>query len=215
MKKSLLIIACVMVALVGYAGERKAKKENINSKIANDMTLYDFMVLDTKKQPVSLAEYKGKVLLVVNTATGCGFTPQYEALENLYKKYQDKGLVILDFPCNQFAGQAPGTEEEIVTFCQLKYNVSFPQFAKIEVNGENASPLFEYLKEQAPSEEYNGLKAKSTAKLLKTISKTYKKENDIRWNFTKFLISKDGKTIKRFAPTAEPKDFEQDIVDLL
>lgn len=215
MKKSLLIIACVMVALVGYAGERKAKKENINSKIVNDMTLYDFMVLDTKKQPVSLAEYKGKVLLVVNTATGCGFTPQYEALENLYKKYQDKGLVILDFPCNQFAGQAPGTEEEIVTFCQLKYNVSFPQFAKIEVNGENASPLFEYLKEQAPSEEYNGLKAKSTAKLLKTISKTYKKENDIRWNFTKFLISKDGKTIKRFAPTAEPKDFEQDIVDLL
>lgn len=215
MKKSLLIIACVMVALVGYAGERKAKKENINSKIANDMTLYDFMVLDTKKQPVSLAEYKGKVLLVVNTATGCGFTPQYEALENLYKKYQDKGLVILDFPCNQFAGQAPGTEEEIVTFCQLKYNVSFPQFAKIEVNGENASPLFEYLKEQAPSEEYNGLKAKSTAKLLKTISKTYKKENDIRWNFTKFLVDREGNVIGRYAPTTKPEDIEKDILKLL
>ncbi len=215
MKKSLLIIACVMVALVGYAGERKAKKENINSKIANDMTLYDFMVLDTKKQPVSLAEYKGKVLLVVNTATGCGFTPQYEALENLYKKYQEKGLVILDFPCNQFAGQAPGTEEEIVTFCQLKYNVSFPQFAKIEVNGENASPLFEYLKEQAPSEEYNGLKAKSTAKLLKTISKTYKKENDIRWNFTKFLVDREGNVIGRYAPTTKPEDIEKDILKLL
>ncbi len=215
MKKSLLIIACVMVALVGYAGERKAKKENINSKIVNDMTLYDFMVLDTKKQPVSLAEYKGKVLLVVNTATGCGFTPQYEALENLYKKYQDKGLVILDFPCNQFAGQAPGTEEEIVTFCQLKYNVSFPQFAKIEVNGENASPLFEYLKEQAPSEEYNGLKAKSTAKLLKTISKTYKKENDIRWNFTKFLVDREGNVIGRYAPTTKPEDIEKDILKLL
>ena len=215
MKKSLLIISCVMVALVGYAGERKAKKENINSKIANDMTLYDFMVLDTKKQPVSLAEYKGKVLLVVNTATGCGFTPQYEALENLYKKYQDKGLVILDFPCNQFAGQAPGTEEEIVTFCQLKYNVSFPQFAKIEVNGENASPLFEYLKEQAPSEEYNGLKAKSTAKLLKTISKTYKKENDIRWNFTKFLVDREGNVIGRYAPTTKPEDIEKDILKLL
>lgn len=215
MKKSLLIIACVMVALVGYAGERKAKKENINSKIANDMTLYDFMVLDTKKQPVSLAEYKGKALLVVNTATGCGFTPQYEALENLYKRYQDKGLVILDFPCNQFAGQAPGTEEEIVTFCQLKYNVSFPQFAKIEVNGENASPLFEYLKEQAPSEEYNGLKAKSTAKLLKTISKTYKKENDIRWNFTKFLVDREGNVIGRYAPTTKPEDIEKDILKLL
>lgn len=215
MKKSLLIIACVMVALVGYAGERKAKKENINSKIVNDMTLYDFKVLDTKKQPVSLAEYKGKVLLVVNTATGCGFTPQYEALENLYKKYQDKGLVILDFPCNQFAGQAPGTEEEIVTFCQLKYNVSFPQFAKIEVNGENASPLFEYLKEQAPSEEYNGLKAKSTAKLLKTISKTYKKENDIRWNFTKFLVDREGNVIGRYAPTTKPEDIEKDILKLL
>ena len=215
MKKSLLIIACVMVALVGYAGERKAKKENINSKIVNDMTLYDFTVLDTKKQPVSLAEYKGKVLLVVNTATGCGFTPQYEALENLYKKYQDKGLVILDFPCNQFAGQAPGTEEEIVTFCQLKYNVSFPQFAKIEVNGENASPLFEYLKEQAPSEEYNGLKAKSTAKLLKTISKTYKKENDIRWNFTKFLVDREGNVIGRYAPTTKPEDIEKDILKLL
>lgn len=215
MKKSLLIIACVMVALVGYAGERKAKKENINSKIVNDMTLYDFMVLDTKKQPVSLAEYKGKVLLVVNTATDCGFTPQYEALENLYKKYQDKGLVILDFPCNQFAGQAPGTEEEIVTFCQLKYNVSFPQFAKIEVNGENASPLFEYLKEQAPSEEYNGLKAKSTAKLLKTISKTYKKENDIRWNFTKFLVDREGNVIGRYAPTTKPEDIEKDILKLL
>lgn len=215
MKKSLLIISCVMVALVGYAGERKAKKENINSNIANDMTLYDFMVLDTKKQPVSLAEYKGKVLLVVNTATGCGFTPQYEALENLYKRYQDKGLVILDFPCNQFAGQAPGTEEEIVTFCQLKYNVSFPQFAKIEVNGENASPLFEYLKEQAPSEEYNGLKAKSTAKLLKTISKTYKKENDIRWNFTKFLVDREGNVIGRYAPTTKPEDIEKDILKLL
>ncbi|MBR0295923.1 MAG: glutathione peroxidase [Paludibacteraceae bacterium] len=179
------------------------------------MTLYDFMVLDTKKQPVSLAEYKGKVLLVVNTATGCGFTPQYEALENLYKKYQDKGLVILDFPCNQFAGQAPGTEEEIVTFCQLKYNVSFPQFAKIEVNGENASPLFEYLKEQAPSEEYNGLKAKSTAKLLKTISKTYKKENDIRWNFTKFLVDREGNVIGRYAPTTKPEDIEKDILKLL
>ena len=105
---------------------------------------------------------KGKVLLVVNTATGCGFTPQYEALENLYKKYADKGFVILDFPCNQFGQQAPGTDEEIVSFCQLKYKVSFPQFSKIEVNGENESPLFTYLKENGPEEKYEGLKAKAT-----------------------------------------------------
>ena len=179
------------------------------------MTIYDFTVLDTKKQPVSLAEYKGKVLLVVNTATGCGFTPQYEALEGLYKKYKDQGLVVLDFPCNQFAGQAPGTEEEIVSFCQLKYNVSFPQFAKIEVNGENESPVFTYLKEQAPSEEYNGLKAKGAKALFKAISTTARKPNDIQWNFTKFLISKDGTTIKRYAPTTEPADFEKDVEAML
>ena len=106
------------------------------------MGIYDFTVLNTKKEPVSLAEYKGKVLLVVNTATGCGFTPQYEGLEALYKKYEGQGFVVLDFPCNQFAGQAPGTEEEIVNFCQLKYDVTFPQFAKIKVNGNEADPLY-------------------------------------------------------------------------
>ncbi len=179
------------------------------------MNIYDLTVLDTKKQPVSLAEYKGKVLLVVNTATGCGFTPQYEALENLYKKYKDQGLVILDFPCNQFGQQAPGTEEEIVSFCQLKYKVSFPQFAKIEVNGENESPLFTYLKEQAPTEEYKGIKGKATAAMLKGISKTYKKESDIRWNFTKFLLDREGKVVGRFAPTTKPEEIEAEIVKLL
>ena len=179
------------------------------------MTIYDFTVLDTKKQPVSLAEYKGKVLLVVNTATGCGFTPQYEALEGLYKKYKDQGLVVLDFPCNQFAGQAPGTEEEIVSFCQLKYNVSFPQFAKIEVNGENESPVFTFLKEQAPTEEYNGLKAKAAAAMLKKISNTYNKESDIRWNFTKFLVDREGKVVGRYAPTTKPEDIEKDMLKLL
>ena len=179
------------------------------------MTIYDLTVLDTKKNPVGLDAYKGKVLLIVNTATGCGFTPQYEALESLYKKYKDQGLVILDFPCNQFGQQAPGTEEEIVSFCQLKYNVSFPQFAKIEVNGENESPLFTWLKEQAPEEAYEGLKAKTTAAMLKTISKTYKKHSDIRWNFTKFLVDKDGKVVGRFAPTTKPEDIEAEILKLL
>lgn len=179
------------------------------------MTIYDFTVLDTKKNEVSLSEYKGKVLLVVNTATGCGFTPQYEALENLYKKYQEKGLVILDFPCNQFGEQAPGSDEEIVSFCQLKYNVSFPQFSKIEVNGENESPVFTFLKEQAPTEEYEGLKAKTTGAMLKTISKTYKKESDIRWNFTKFLVDREGNVVGRFAPTTKPEDIEAEILKYL
>ena len=111
-------------------------------------SIYDFTVLDAKKQPVRLDKYKGQVLLIVNTATGCGFTPQYEGLESLYRKYSEQGFVVLDFPCNQFAGQAPGTEEEIVSFCQLKYDVSFPQFAKIKVNGSEADPLYKFLKEQ-------------------------------------------------------------------
>ncbi len=179
------------------------------------MNIYDLTVLDTKKNEVKLDLYKGKVLLIVNTATGCGFTPQYEALENLYKKYQDKGLVILDFPCNQFGQQAPGTEEEIVSFCQLKYNVSFPQFAKIEVNGENESPLFTYLKEQAPSEEYHGIAAKGTGAMLKKISKTCRKDSDIRWNFTKFLLDREGHVVGRFAPTTKPEEIEYEILKLL
>ena len=153
------------------------------------MKIYDFTVLDTKKNEVKLDEYKGKVLLVVNTATGCGFTPQYEA--------------------------APGTDEEIVSFCQLKYKVSFPQFSKIEVNGENESPVFTYLKENGPEEKYEGLKAKATATMLKGISKTFKKENDIRWNFTKFLVDREGNVVGRFAPTTKPEDIEAEILKLL
>ena len=210
MKKLLAILAVGMTVLFPVC----AQTEN-NSKTDKIMKIYDFTVLDTKKQPVSLAEYKGKVLLVVNTATGCGFTPQYEALESLYKKYKDQGLVILDFPCNQFGEQAPGTEEEIVSFCQLKYKVSFPQFAKIEVNGENESPVFTYLKEQAPTEEYNGLGAKATGAMLKKISKTYNKESDIRWNFTKFLVDREGNVVGRFAPTTKPEDIEAEILKLL
>ena len=179
------------------------------------MKIYDFTVLNTQKEPVKLAEYKGKVLLVVNTATGCGFTPQYEGLENLYKAHKDAGLVILDFPCNQFAGQAPGTEQEIVTFCQLKYKVSFPQFAKIKVNGEDAEPLFTWLKNEAPAEAKDGFKAKMTALMFKLISKTAKNENDIKWNFTKFLVDRQGNVIKRYAPTVKPEEIEQDILKLL
>lgn len=211
MKKVITLFMAVGLAMVVAAGIIQGQKIKNNTI----MNIYDLTVLDTKKNPVKLDAYKGKVLLVVNTATGCGFTPQYEALENLYKKYQDKGFVILDFPCNQFGEQAPGSEEEIVSFCQLKYKVSFPQFAKVEVNGENESPVFTYLKEQAPTEEYKGLKGKAAAAMLKKISKSYKKESDIRWNFTKFLLDKEGKVVGRFAPTTTPEEIEAEIVKVL
>ena len=150
-------------------------------------------MLNTKKEPVSMAEYKGKVLLIVNTATGCGFTPQYEGLEALYKKYKDQGFVVLDFPCNQFANQAPGTEDEIVSFCQMKYNVSFPQFAKIKVNGDEANALYKLLKEQK-----GGFFSKA-----------------IKWNFTKFLVDREGNVVERYAPTTKPEKIEKDILKLL
>jgi len=158
-----------------------------------DSELYRFVVKDQKGKEHSLKEYEGKVLLIVNTATGCGFTPQYKALEELYRKYGPKGFVILDFPCNQFAGQAPGNDEEIHSFCTLKYDVSFPQFHKIEVNGKNADPLFVYLKRQR-----RGFLS-----------------GRIKWNFTKFLVSREGKVVARFAPSTKPEKLEKKIVSLL
>ena len=158
---------------------------------------------------------KGKVTLVVNTATGCGFTPQYEAIEKLYEKYHDQGLEILDFPCNQFGHQAPGDNEEIHQFCTAKYNTQFDQLAKIEVNGENESPVYTILKEQQPKEEIKGLKKKMAMKAIQKISTTCKKDGDIVWNFTKFLVNKEGNAIKRYDPTFNPSDIENDIKELL
>ena len=157
------------------------------------MKIYDFKVRNAKGEEVSMADYKGKVLLIVNTATGCGFTPQYEGLQKLYDKYKDKGLEILDFPCNQFGHQAPGTEEEIQEFCTLKYKTTFPLFAKVEVNGKNEEPLFRYLKSQEGG--FLG--------------------DDIKWNFTKFLVSRDGTVVGRYAPITKPESIESDIQKLL
>ena len=157
------------------------------------MTIYDFKVRSAKGEEVSMADYKGKVLLIVNTATGCGFTPQYEGLQKLYDKYRDKGLEILDFPCNQFGHQAPGTEEEIQEFCTLKYHTTFPLFAKVEVNGKNEEPLFRYLKSQEGG--FLG--------------------DDIKWNFTKFLVSREGTVVGRYAPITKPESIESDIQKLL
>ncbi|MFA9462652.1 MAG: glutathione peroxidase [Velocimicrobium sp.] len=157
------------------------------------MGLYDIEVKDENGNKVSMEAYKGKVLLIVNTATGCGFTPQYEGLQKLYDKYKDRGFIVLDFPCNQFGNQAPGSNQEIHEFCQLKYDTTFPMFSKIEVNGKNEEPLFKYLKQNSKS-------------LLGT---------KIKWNFTKFLVDQNGNVIERFAPTTEPEKIDSKIENLL
>ena len=178
-------------------------------------TIYDFKTRSNKGAEVNFKDYEGKVLLIVNTASKCGFTPQYDGLEALYQQYKDKGLVVIGFPCDQFAGQEPGTNEQIEEFCRLNHGVTFPLMAKTDVNGPNAEPVFEYLKAQAPTETYNGFKAKATQKMLKGLSKSVEKDSDILWNFTKFLVSRDGTVVKRFAPVAEPKDFAKDIEEML
>ena len=157
------------------------------------MSVHDFTVADTGGKDVSLSAYSGKVLLIVNTATKCGFTPQYEGLQKLYEAYRDKGFEILDFPCNQFGGQAPGTAEEIQSFCTLKYHTTFPQFAKIEVNGEKAAPLYVYLKSQQKGPL----------------------GSSIKWNFTKFLVDKNGTVVKRYGPDKTPEVIEKDVAALL
>ena len=177
--------------------------------------IYNFKALTSKGKEIDFSEYQGKVLLIVNTASKCGFTPQFAGLEEMNQKYKDKGLVIIGFPCNQFKEQDPGSDAQIEEFCQLNYGVTFQIMKKTDVNGPDASPIFEYLKTQAPTEDYNGLKAKATHALLKKISNSVEKDSDILWNFTKFLISKDGETIKRFAPTTVPKDFEKDVEAML
>lgn len=157
------------------------------------MNIYDYIVKDRSGNEISMEKFKGNVLLIVNTATGCGFTPQYKGLQHLYDKYKDSGLEILDFPCNQFANQAPGTEQEITEFCQINYGVSFPMFSKIKVNGKGAEPLFTYLKSQ----------------------KKGSLGGTIKWNFTKFLVDREGNITERFAPNIEPEQIDSKIAELL
>jgi len=179
------------------------------------MAVYNFEVKDRSGNDVSLNEYKGKVLIIVNTATGCGFTPQYEGLEKLYTKYHDKGLEVIDIPCNQFGNQAPGSDDEIHEFCALKYNTSFDQFTKADVNGENEIPLYTYLKQQIKEDKIDGIKNKMAMSAVEKISKTTKKDGDIKWNFTKFLVDKEGNVVGRYSPTFKPEDMEEDILNLL
>ena len=177
--------------------------------------IYDFKAQDNKGRDFDFAACEGKVLLIVNTASKCGFTPQYDGLEALYQKYKDKGLVVIGFPCDQFGGQEPGSDEQIAECCRINHGVTFPLMQKSDVNGENENPVFAYLKEAAPTEEYKGLKAKAAHAMLKGISKSAKKDSDILWNFTKFLVNRDGTVVKRYAPVAEPESFEKDIETML
>ncbi len=176
-------------------------------------SIYDFQVKDDAGKDVSLSDYRGKVLLIVNTATKCGFTPQYKELEALYEKYAKEGLEILDFPCNQFGQQAPGSIQEIHQFCTANFNIQFPQFDKIDVNGEQAAPLYTYLKSQKGFKGFD--LTDKTGKLLDGMFRKknpdYDKNADIKWNFTKFLISRDGKVIKRYEPTDKISSIEADL----
>ena len=179
------------------------------------MSIYDIKVKKRDGSDLELSSLKGKVIIIVNTATGCGFTPQYEALEYLYEKYHDKGLEVLDFPCNQFGHQAPGDDNEIHEFCTAKYQTQFDQLKKIDVNGENEDAVFTFLKEYNGEEKIEGMKNKMAMKGVAKISTTCKKENDIKWNFTKFLIDKEGNVVGRYSPTFDPKHMEEDILKLL
>ncbi len=179
-------------------------------------TVYDFTVKDQKGNKVSLSDFAGKVLLIVNTATGCGFTPHYDPLEAMYREFREEGFEILDFPCNQFANQAPGSEEEIHTFCTLKFGTEFPQFAKIDVNGENADPLFAWLAAEKPFKGFGkGLNNAALKKFADANNKKYGEKTYIGWNFTKFLVNREGKVVARFEPTADMKDVRAAVAEEL
>ena len=175
-----------------------AEKEGVT------MNFYELSVTAATGEEISMKDYEGKVVLIVNTATGCGFTPHYKDIEAMFEKYHDKGFEVIDVPCNQFAGQTPGTDEEIHEFCQLKYKTQFPQMKKSDVNGETAIPLFKYLKEQKGFEGFGkGPAALAMSAMLKKIDKDYKSNPEIKWNFTKFVVDRSGNVVARFEPTVK------------
>ena len=180
------------------------------------MSIYDYKLVDGQGNEVSMKDYEGKVVLVVNTATGCGFTPQYKDIEAIYEKFHDQGLEVIDIPCNQFAGQAPESDEEIHEFCQLHYNTQFPQMKKSDVNGENELPIYTFLKSQKGFEGFGkGPKALAMSAMLKKIDENYKNTSDIKWNFTKFLVNRSGEVIARFEPTQKMTDVKEAVAALI
>ena len=220
LRTSGIILAAAITALTApLKGDENAfRPANAisTSKEKATMTIHDFTAKGRNGTSLDLATLKGKVLLVVNTATGCGFTPQYEGLEKLYSKYHSRGLEILDFPCDQFGHQAPGSDDEIHEFCTLKFGTEFPQFAKIDVNGETADPLFAYLATEKPFEGFGkGLKMAALNKFSEMNNKKFGDKAYIKWNFTKFLVTADGKVIRRYEPTEAMSLVEADIARLL
>ena len=180
------------------------------------MGIYDFSVKARDGTEVPLSDYKGKLLIIVNTATGCGFTPQYEDLQKIYDEFKDQGLEILDFPCNQFREQAPGTDEEIHAFCKGRFGITFPQFSKVDVLGENASPLFRYLSENTKFEGFGrGLKVRVLSTVVKGMDKDYKNNGNVKWNFTKFLISRDGEILARFEPAVDMEKIREAVAQAI
>ncbi len=220
MKKLFFLAAVALMVATSCNNQNKKTAPVAKAEPVVEQTpgIYDITVKDINGNDVSLANYKGKVLLIVNVASKCGLTPQYQGLEALYQKYHEQGLEILGFPCNQFLGQEPGTNEEIQSFCSLNYNVTFPLFAKIDVNGESESPLYTYLKEQSPFKGYPEGAEEFAAQLDEIHQKTgtgFDQGDAIRWNFGKFLVSKDGKTILRFEPMVTPDMMEEAIQKML
>ena len=204
MKKTVLCLMA-MVSVLTLSAQRQ--------QAGSGMSIYDFKAMDDLGQEVSLSDYKGKVLLIVNTATRCGFTPQYKELEALYEKYHAEGLEILDFPCNQFGEQAPGTIQEIHQFCTANFDIQFPQFDKIDVNGSNEHPLYTYLKSQKGFGGFDltDQRGKFMDDMLRKRDADFDKKSDIKWNFTKFLVSREGRVLKRYEPTDKMTDIETDI----
>lgn len=181
------------------------------------MTIYDFCAADKNGDMVSLKEYEGKVVLIINSATECGFTPQYDTLQDMYEKYAQDGLVILDFPCNQFGNQAPGSMDEIVSFCDSRYGITFPVFTKVEVNGEHALPLYQYLVKEKPFQGFadDSDEAVFLDNMLSKIDREYRTKPDIKWNFTKFLVDRNGHVMERFEPTDDMFYVEERVKELL
>lgn len=179
------------------------------------MNAFDFKVKAQNGEEVDLAEYKGKALLIVNTATGCGFTPQYEELQDMYEELKDKGFEILDFPCNQFANQTPGSDEEVHDFCTGRYGITFPQFSKVDVNGENAIPLFKWITENTVFQGFSGAMKMVLTPIVKKMDPDYKKNGNVKWNFTKFVINREGEIVGRFEPTADIKLVKEKVMEVL
>lgn len=213
MKISKLVLFASLF-LLGFSSN--SYSQTISENLDRNHSIYDFKMKSLEGEDVDFSQYRGKTILIVNTASKCGFTHQYEGLEELNKVYKDKGLIILGFPSNQFLGQEPGESIEILEFCKSNYGVSFQMFEKINVNGEDASPLYKFLKEESP---FQGFPDKKTGDMLRGILEKYSPEflegNEIKWNFTKFLVSKDGKTIKRFETSVSPKELEKTIIEIL